>query len=216
MIFANSFPQISTIIEKYCKKGFHFIEYKNAQEKANKSKLKTSWVQENEIELMSDWLKEYRPDADFGICHGSRSGFEVEKFREHLNIDVIGTDISETANSLPHMIRWDMHDVKYEWINKVDFIYSNSTDHTYDPYLCFKSWFSCLKNDGVLLLHLSTEHFEFDHCSVDCFRATKEEYESMVTKNGKIIDTIETVVIMRGCSRYRFIWVIENTTMEKL
>lgn len=185
-------------MKKYWGKNFNFTKYKNIQVKINKSKLKLVWVKESEIKLMSDWLKKYRPDAKFGICHGSRNGFEIERFREHLDIDVIGTDISETASRFPHMIQWDMHDVRDEWINNVDFIYSNAMDHTYDPHLCLKSWFSCLKNDGVLLLHLSGGHFDEHSCgSGDCFRATREEYENMLVERGKIVDTLEIVVEVR-------------------
>jgi len=193
-------------MKEYWDKKSNFAEYKNAQEQANKPKLKKVWVRESEIKIMSDWLKEYKPNIKFGICHGSRSGFEVEKFREYLNVNVIGTDISETALLLPNMIQWDMHDVKDEWINNVDFIYSNAIDHTYDVHLCLKKWLSCLKNDGVLLLHISNQHFKLNPGPVDCFKASKEEYASVLTGKGVIIDTIESIIK----SRHRFIWIIEK------
>lgn len=190
-------------MKNYWKEKFDFNLYKKAQEKLNKEKINTVWVKEFEIEIIADYLKKHNQNIKFGICHGSRNGFEVRTFKKYLNTDVIGTDISETARNFPDMIQWDMHEVKDEWINNVDFIYSNSFDHIYDPYLCIGRWLSCLNNKGVIFLHLGPSHFG-KKCGVtpgDCFGATEAEYRELVNSSGRVLDIIKF-------ERARVVWVI--------
>jgi hypothetical protein len=48
--------------------------------------------------------------------------------------------------------------VKPEWLNSVDFIYSNSLDHSYDPKKCLDAWMSCLTESGICILEHSSGH----------------------------------------------------------
>ncbi|MEJ0015745.1 MAG: hypothetical protein WDN25_04115 [Acetobacteraceae bacterium] len=50
---------------------------------------------------------------------------------------MLGTEISDTATQSSTTIQWDFHEVKPEWLNSVDFIYSVSWDHRYDPVKLF-------------------------------------------------------------------------------
>ena len=114
-------------------------------------------MQRENIEYISEYIFSSGLNPSFGICHGTRRGLEQKWFSECLKCDVIGTEISDTANDFPNTIQWDFHDVKEEWIGSVDFIYSNSLDHSYDPGACLRNWMSCLKPGGVCVL----EHSEF-------------------------------------------------------
>ena len=87
-----------------------------------------------------------------GLCHGTRNGSEQRNFSKYLGIPVLGTDISETAPMFPNTIQWDFHHIKDEWVNNIDFIYSNSLDHSYDPIHCLRQWFKCLKPGGICIL----------------------------------------------------------------
>ena len=50
------------------------------------------------------------------------------------DVKVIGTEIaSDAENRFPNTIEWDFHNVKDEWLNNVDFIYSNSFDQQIVP-----------------------------------------------------------------------------------
>jgi len=80
------------------------------------------------------------------------SGYEVQELSRLLGIDVIGTDISPTASQFPNVLQWDFHDVKQEWIENVDFVYSNSWDHSFDLERLFKNWMECLKPSGRLFI----------------------------------------------------------------
>lgn len=188
-------------MKNYWKENFDFDSYKQAQEELNIQKIRTVWVKEFEIKIMTNYLKKYNSDIKFGICHGSRNGSEVEMFRKYLNANVIGTDISKTARRFPFMIQWDMHEVKKEWVGSVDFIYSNSFDHTYDIDLCLKRWISCLNDKGVLLLHFGYFGKKKSVTPGDCFFASKVEYKELVNKHGKLLDVIE----MEGT---RVMWVV--------
>ncbi len=118
------------------------------------------WAVESNIEFLSDYLtKAIKRPISFGICHGTRQGKEQKWFRKYLDCEVIGTEISEeVAKNYPHTICWDFHDIKKEWIESVDFIYSNSFDHSYDPARCINQWVRCLKSDGICIIEHSSDH----------------------------------------------------------
>jgi hypothetical protein len=148
----------------YRKDGsFDYERYKRVQTEGNKRKLGQVWVQEENIQFLSDYIRRVVGPVKFGICHGTRRGKEQEWFREHLGAEVIGTEISETATQFPHTIQWDFHETKPEWLDAVDFIYSNSFDHSYDPEKCLNTWMSCVRKGGVCIL---------EHTS-SCERATE-------------------------------------------
>lgn len=132
--------------------------YKQIQTEGNKRKIESVWVREENIEFLANYIKDAVGQPKFGLCHGTRRGKEQEWFRKYLGCDVLGTEISETATQFPHTIQWDFHDVKPEWIDAVDFIYSNSLDHSYDPEKCLDAWMSCLKKGGICILeHTSSQ-----------------------------------------------------------
>ena len=131
---------------------FDYEKYRSTQEAGNKAKLDKVWVLEDNIAYLSNYIKGKGIDPKFGICHGTRRGKEQEWFRKYLNCEVIGTEISETAQQFPYTIQWDFHDIKPEWIDAVDFIYSNSLDHSYDPEKCLNQWLKCIKPGGFCFI----------------------------------------------------------------
>lgn len=133
---------------------FDYDLYREVQTRGNKYKLDWQWVPHEHIELLAGHLLSIGLKPKFGLCHGTRQGFEQRWFREHLpgQPKVIGTEISDTAEDFPDTIQWDFHEVKPEWIGTTDFIYSNSWDHSYDPVKALAAWISCLTPGGALLL----------------------------------------------------------------
>jgi hypothetical protein len=164
----------------------NYKEYKDAQIEKNIRKLDNVWIREEEIESISKKIKKLIPDVKFGICHGVRNGWEVHQLRDRLGIDIIGTDISPTATQFEHVIEWDFHNVKSEWIDNVDFIYSNSFDHSYDPKKCLDVWMDCIKKpNGICFLHwVSSNVKKLD--AADCFSATLDEYRKLINEKYKI------------------------------
>eukprot|EP00746_Dinoflagellata_sp_MGD_P018300 gnl/MRDRNA2_/MRDRNA2_142433_c0_seq1.p1 gnl/MRDRNA2_/MRDRNA2_142433_c0~~gnl/MRDRNA2_/MRDRNA2_142433_c0_seq1.p1 ORF type:complete len:555 (-),score=53.43 gnl/MRDRNA2_/MRDRNA2_142433_c0_seq1:77-1741(-) len=120
-----------------------------------------SWVFKEDIELLGDWiLYNVKLQHKFGICHGTRSGNEQKWFMEVIpGVSVIGTDLGDAAASVEHTVQMDFHETVQSWLGKVDFIYSNSLDHSYDPVFALRQWMRTLSPTGVLLL----EHCEQGH-----------------------------------------------------
>ena len=170
-------------ILRYKKNGkFDYAQYKRIQIDGNKEKLNEVFEIEENVEMLSTFLKKNLSDIKFGICHGARRGKEQEWFRKHLGADVIGTEISDTANQFPHTIQWDFHQVKDEWIENVDFIYSNSLDHSYDPEFCLKQWFKCLKKGGFCIINGSIANLPQFTNKLDPFGFTKQGLLNFINK----------------------------------
>jgi len=168
----------------------NYKEYRKAQIVKNERKLQHVWVKNNELELISKRVRKFIPDASFGICHGVRNAWEVKMLRKLLKIDVLGTDIAPSANKFQNTIQWDFHNMKDEWKNNVDFIYSNSFDHSYDPEKCLDVWMKCLrKNVGICFIHwMSTNANKID--AADCFAGSIKDYRKLITKQYQIVEEL--------------------------
>lgn len=132
----------------------NFRAYREAQNRANAKGLMNIWVDKGNIRILSIYIMR-NMEPDFGLCHGTRRGNEQRWFKEFLKCDVLGTEIADTAEQFPATIQWDFHDAKPEWIGSVDFIYSNSFDHSHSPKECLATWVSCLKPKGLCFIEHS-------------------------------------------------------------
>lgn len=162
--------------------SFDYELYKKIQINGNKAKLDGVWATEDNIKFLSEYLKKNLDQINFGLCHGTRRGKEQIWFRKFLNCEVIGTELSDNAKDFPYTIQWDFHDIKNEWINSADFIYSNSFDHTYDPEKCINAWVECLRKNGLCIIeHSSNDHHASD---LDPFGAPIYYMPYLITKWG--------------------------------
>jgi hypothetical protein len=162
----------SFTLHKYRKPdgSFDYDHYRQIQIEGNHRKLGNVWVTEENIAYLADYLRLRNPR--FGICHGTRRGKEQEWFGKYLGCEVIGTEISDTALQFPNTIQWDFHQVKPEWLGAVDFIYSNSFDHSYDPERCLTAWMSCIRAGGVCIIEHSNMHDTMGASELDPFGAS--------------------------------------------
>jgi Methyltransferase domain len=161
------------VLHKYLKPdgSFDYQRYRRLQTDTNKANIQSVWVQEENIAFAADYIRRFGAPK-FGICHGTRRGLEQTWFRKYLNnCEVIGTEISDTAAEFAHTIQWDFHDTKPEWIDAVDFIYSNSFDHSYDPEKCLNAWMRCVRPGGVCIIEHSSLHSPEGATEVDPFGA---------------------------------------------
>lgn len=138
--------------------NFDYEAYRRVQTDGNKRKIEKVWVREENIRFLADYIRQVMDNPTFCLCHGTRRGKEQEWFRKYLGCEVLGTEISDTATQFPHTIQWDFHDVKPEWLDSVDFIYSNAFDHSFDPRRCLRAWMSCLRPGGLCILEHSSDH----------------------------------------------------------
>lgn len=163
---------------------FDYQRYKDAQVAANLRKLDRRWVHRSTIAFLSDWLQHHVSPLRFGLCHGTRRGDEQAWFRDALGIEVIGTEISPTATQFPHTIEWDFHRVKPEWLEAVDFIYSNSWDHSFNPRRAFTAWAQSLRVGGVILLEHTGEHRPRSVTESDPFGIERDELVTFLDQLG--------------------------------
>lgn len=195
-----------------------YEEYINAQIDANKRKIHNSYVDPVSLGFLVTFLyKEYSLQPKQIICHGTRRGLEQQYFLEtysSLGIypNIVGTEISPTANEYPNTIQWDFHDIKNEWINSIDLIYSNAFDHSCKPIECLDAWMSCLSNNGKCVIEYSAE---CDTISgrIDPFAATLTEYREFIQRKYIINDIItNTGLEDRGLSHkgLRYFIIISN------
>ena len=132
-----------------------WAEYRKTQIFHNKRSVDRVWADDATLSLIAEDLKAHDLGGS-GICHGARNGFEVAWFRANLGGDVIGTDISDTANDLPHMHEWDFHDENPDWIARFDFVYTNSLDHAMEPDRALKTWANQISPHGRIYVEHST------------------------------------------------------------
>ena len=164
---------------------FDYERYRKIQEEGNKNKLDHVWVLEKNIVFLSNYLKKHLGQVSFGICHGTRSGLEQKWFHKYLGAEVLGTEISETAAQFPHTIQWDFHKIKPEWVEKADFIYSNSFDHSYDPEKCLNAWMKCIRPGGLCIIEHTDAHHASGTNQLDPFGAHLVQMPYLITKWGK-------------------------------
>lgn len=168
----------------------NYEEYVQAQTETNKAKL--MWVYTNK-EVVRQIVKD-KPFAANVLCHGTRCGAEQRYFKELLpEAEIIGTEISETAEQFEMTVKHDFTEPKEEWIGKFDIVYSNSFDHTIDPQKTITTWRDQLNNEGRLYL----EYAEAQSIGnwADPLDATENEIRELISNNGlKILREIKSGV----------------------
>ena len=136
-----------------------------------------SWCSEETISIITSYLVSKYGEEEFkGICHGTRVGKEVEWFNRHLPTGsyVFGTDIEPSATKYSDTIEHDFHEVKEEWLNSFDFVYSNSHDHAKDPKKAIGNWLQTLNDNGFLFLEHSRSHGKKFQDDADCWGVETE------------------------------------------
>lgn len=167
--------------------SFDYERYKKVQEDGNKKKIDNVWVLEENIEFLSSYLNKHLGTISHGVCHGTRRGVEQKWFKKYLkgDADVIGTEISETATDFEDTIQWDFHEVKPEWNEHFDFVYSNSFDHSYDPEKCINAWMSCVKKGGFGIIEHTDAHGIQTNRQMDPFGAHLLQMPLLLSRWGR-------------------------------
>ena len=162
----------------------NYDEYKDTQIFFNKQKINKVWADENTLKILSNFLKEnIKSEKIKGLCHGSRNGFEQKCFINEIpNAEVIGTDISETANDYDNSIVHDFHDEKKDWIENFDFVYSNSLDQSYDPEKALNTWINQVKKDRYVIIEHSDQHGVISSGKMDPFGVEANFFPYLLTE----------------------------------
>lgn len=148
-----------------------YEQYREIQVRHNRRKVERVWADEGTLSRLCDELRKAMPEKRQlrGICHGTRNGFEQRFLADHAGFDVIGTEISDTAERFDRTVQWDFHDVNDEWLAVFDFVYTNALDHAYDPALAIETWLNQLSADGVLALEITEANGPGESSKVDPF-----------------------------------------------
>jgi hypothetical protein len=177
--------------------NFDYERYRHAQIQGNHAKLSNNWTYKPSIAALSDYMVKKIGRPSFGICHGTRRGNEQLWFKEFLGdgVNVIGTEISDTATQFPNTIRHDFHETCDEWVGRADFVYSNSWDHAYDPSKAIRVWVESLKPNGLLFLEHSMGHLPEYTGEMDPFGVTFPEFLEFIDASGHgifgVVDVLE-------------------------
>lgn len=145
----------------YLHKYASYDEYANTQKSINRAKINHVWADDLTLTKVAEVVSENHAPTNKikGICHGARNGYEVNKLREITGSnDIMGTDISETAEQFKNLITWDFHDSNPDWIGENDFIYSNSLDQSWKPMKALECWLNQIKADGVVIIEHTMYH----------------------------------------------------------
>ena len=131
-----------------------YDEYVKVQTEGNVQKLKNVWADQKVFDIIAT----YKPDAKDIICHGTRNGAELDMFKKAIPslYYIVGTEISYTAKQFPNTIQHDFHEQIQSYVNKFDIVYSNSLDHSYNPYKALKTWTDQVNQGGMLCIELAT------------------------------------------------------------
>ena len=154
------------------------------------------WVQRQDVEFIRDnviapYFNELGIVPKYGICHGAKLGKENRWFEEATGMDFIGTDLIVETNEKMKLIQWDFHEIKEEWKNKFDVIYSNALDHSYSPPLALDRWTSSLSPNGICILEWSENSSEENSNHIDPFGASLQEYKLMIqASKGEIVSEL--------------------------
>ena len=160
------------VIDYYLHEYSSYDEYKKLQIFHNIRKITKVFADETTLKRVGDLvLKEFKnKDKIKGLCHGSRNGFE-QNFLRSLSpkLEVLGTDISDTAKNYENSVVWDFHDVKDEWVGNIEFIYTNSLDQSWQPKVALQTWLSQLKPDGILVIEHTRSQSPTNASKIDPF-----------------------------------------------
>lgn len=158
--FGLKLVRLKDTVDYYLHEYGSYEEYKRAQVHWNKQKLDNIWADEDTLKRVNQILAdEFGQKKLLGLCHGTRNGFEQNYLRSiGNNLEVIGTDISTTANNYENSVCWDFHDEREDWTGKHDFVYSNSLDQSWRPKVALQTWLSQLKQNGMLIIEHTHAH----------------------------------------------------------
>lgn len=152
------------------------------------------WVTAEQLSVVGEILSISGKEPERGLCHGVRTGFEVDQLAELTGAAVVGTELglkeeTELTADGNVLFRWDFHESREDWEGQFDFVYSNSLDHSWNPERAVETWTEQLQQGGLLFLHWSPGHngsrtnalqLNGDPDPSDCLAATRAEYESLV------------------------------------
>lgn len=174
-----------------------YNEYVESQIEANIRKIKNIWVEKKTIQEIAC----RHGLANTILCHGTRNAAEQKYFKMfYPDADILGTEISPTANDFPMTVQWDFNQVNDEWIGKYDIVYSNAIDHSCDPQKTLTAWKQQLSTNGVLYLEHAYSEIDNVARASDPLEIYEEEFNKLFDELGlTLTGTFESTGVRGVC-----------------
>ena len=150
---SNSRPDINLLIYS------NYEEYRDEVCKTANRKRNVVFEDEDTVSNMCVNARSRSPYPWSNVMvHGARNGKFTHWIFQTLGVDVDATELSPAVSKMQkRSMEWDFHNIKPEWQEKYDMVWSSSFFHSYDPYLCIQQWMKCVKRGptgcAVLLHH---------------------------------------------------------------
>jgi SAM-dependent methyltransferase len=141
-----------------------------------------------------------------GLCHGVRTGQELDLFQFFFGGDWIGTEICKrAADRDDRVLLQDFDQIQKGWHDNFDVIYTNSFDHSRDPRNTLETWLMSLKPTGTLYIEWTEWHDKLGTRGnfADCFAATDEEYRELFEEQA-VVQSVLSVTGPDECLRKIF------------
>lgn len=165
-----------------------YEEYVRKQTKFNKRKEDWIWVWDGTIRAIAEDYGD-DPAPSFILCHGTRGGWEQRYFKENYpDAEVIGTEISTTADKYDMTVRHDFSLPKEEWIGKADIVYSNSIDHSINLNKTLQTWREQLSENGVLYIEVGDQVWGGNPSASDPLSVLEDEFNECLYANRLKVD----------------------------
>jgi hypothetical protein len=122
--------------------------------------------------------------------------------KKYPNAEVMGTEISDTAEQFENTVQWDFTHQKEEWVGHWDVVYTNSFDHSMNPEETLGTWRDQLSAEGRLYVDYDFASKHNTSREMDPLEVSKEEIRGLFRavglevvsetnfSKGKIVDGI--------------------------
>jgi hypothetical protein len=153
--------------------SFNYDDYVRIESNTNKLKFHLTSFSWDELDTIVHNFKSNevaKKPCVFALCQGVRNGSENRMFSSRLGFRVVGTDISDTIVNVSDGVLMDFHDCPKLWFEKVDFLYSNSWDQSYDMKACLTHWKELLSKEGLMYIVHTPNHLADANLSVEALK----------------------------------------------
>jgi len=96
-------------------------------------------------------------------------------------------------------VQWDFNIPKDEWVGKFDIVYSNSFDHSFNPYGTLDVWINQLSPNGILYVEIPLAKHNNTSTEMDPLEISIEEFEKIIEMFG--MDVVSRIPAWGGKSR---------------
>lgn len=195
-----------------------YDHYQNAQIRLVRKKLKKEpdrcWVSIEILERIASLRLESHPVPSLGVCHGVRTGRELEMFEKVFGGGKwLGTEITPELCDGISVFNRDFSDPWSDIQGKADLVYSNSLDHARDPQQAILVWGDQLSPEGWLCVEWSPWHGKLGQRGnlADCFAASRDEYRMLLSGSLRLVEEIEMEFLSKRGNPYsRVVFIVEK------